>query len=141
MNWNLNRFKNSFLRKGKKNQSERLYLSVMWRLKKEKEEMESPIQSAIESLRPKIRLVDRKKGGSNLKIPSLIRIEQSWSLAFKWFVRSVKERKERRLEDRIFLELKDILEGKGRSVKKKEDYYKLATHNRGFLRFFRGKRK
>jgi len=135
----IDKFKHSLIRKGKKQQAAKVYQSVLLRLKSSSKR--NPIPRILKSLQPKIRLVDRKKGASTLKIPNLITPQQSFSLALRWFFRSVKERKEKTLEDRIFNELKETLEGKSRSLKKKEDYYKLAIYNRGFIRLLRKRRK
>jgi small subunit ribosomal protein S7 len=135
----IDKFKHSLIRKGKKQQAAKVYQTVLLRLKGSSKR--NPIFKILKSLQPKIRLVDKKKGASTLKIPNLITSHQSFSLALRWFFRSVKERKEKTLEDRIFNELKETLEGKSRSLKKKEDYYKLAIHNRGFIRLLRKRRK
>lgn len=132
----IKRFKNSLIRKGKKQRAERIYQTILVRVKKK-----NAIKRLFQKLIPKIRLLDRKKGRSTLKIPGLIEGEQGISIALRWFFSSVKERKEKKLEDRVVNEIKDILKGKARSLKKKEAYYKLAVYNRGFLRLFKRRKR
>jgi len=134
------RLRNGLIRKGLKKKANRVFHEVMVRLKKEGHP-ETIIDDIFERLRPKLRLVERKRGSTVYKLPSMIRKDQSVSLALKWFFRSVKERKERKLEDRVFGELKEILDEKGRSLKRKEEHYRLAIYNRGFIRFLKKYRR
>lgn len=131
----IKRFKNNLIRKGKKQKAEKVYQKVLSRVSEK-----NAIEKIFQRLVPKIRLLDRKKGRSTLKIPGLVKGDQGLSLAIRWFFGSVKERKEKKLEDRVINEINDILKGKGRTWKKKENHYKLAIYNRGFLRLFRRRR-
>jgi len=135
----IDRLKNSLIRRGKKKKAYRVYQKMQIRLRKELN-IENGIEQVFDLLQPKLRLVNRKRGGSTYKLPTMITDSQAKSLALKWFLKSVKERKEKKLEDRLFGEVKEVLEGKGKSLKKKEDYYKLAVHNRGFIRFLKRRR-
>lgn len=128
----IKRFKNNLMRKGKKQKAERVYQAILTRVSSK-----NVVKKLLKRLTPKIRLLDRKKGRSTLKIPGLIEGGQGTSIALRWFFSSVRERKEKKLEDRIVNEIKDVLKGKARSLKKKEAHYKLAVYNRGFLRLFK----
>lgn len=135
----LDRFKNSLIKRGNKVRANNIYKKVLLKLKSVGNE--NIVYDLLSVLKPKIRLLNKKKGSSTLKVPGLISSSQASSLALKWFFKSVKDRSEKKLEDRIFNELMEILERKSNSLKKKEEYYKLATHNRGFLRLSRKRRR
>lgn len=140
MEFFLERISQSLVRKGNKKRARNRIREVEKRLRKSGYEL-TEVEEKLKEVCPKIRLVDRKKGATTYKLPTVITEAQSKSLAMRWFLKSVKDRKERSLEDRVYGELKALLEGESRTEKRKEEYYKLAIHNRGFLRFLRKRRR
>ena len=94
------------------------------------------LKNTIRNIKPSVDARPKKVGNSSYIIPYAITEEQSTSLAIKIFVQSARNRRERRIQDKLINEFVDAFNNRGASIKKKNEIHKLAEMNKSFA-FFR----
>ena len=94
------------------------------------------LKSTIRNIKPSVDARPKKVGNSSYIIPYAITEEQSTSLAIKIFVQSARNRREKRIQDKLINEFVDAFNNRGASIKKKNEIHKLAEMNKSFA-FFR----
>ena len=102
---------------------------------KSKQEALVLFNEALEILQPKIEVKSRRIGGATYQVPIEIKENRSKALAMRWIVESSKKRTEHSIEKKITYEILDVLEKKGRSIKRKDDLYKMAKANQAFIHY------
>ncbi|MFY7944021.1 MAG: hypothetical protein ACOVNZ_05540 [Crocinitomicaceae bacterium] len=101
----------------------------------------SPVEflnQVIENVRPKVFLISKKISGSTVKIPTPISLSRSYSIAIKWFLSSASKRSGSPFNQLMFFELLDIYTNPSNAtLRKRDEYHKLAKMNRPYLRYNR----
>jgi ribosomal protein S7 len=93
------------------------------------------LESLIEVIRPKVFLVSKKISGSTVRIPAPISIHHSYAIAVRWFLSSAYKRRGSTLSQLITYEAIDIYSNPtNATIRKRDEYHKLAKLNRPFLR-------
>jgi len=122
---------------GKKEVAENIVYGAMARLKalfKDKDEL-TVFLEAIDALKPSIEVKGRRVGGATYQVPVEVRPERQQTLALRWLVMFARKRGERSMEERLFAELRDALNGQGGAFKKKLDTHRMAEANKAFAHF------
>lgn len=130
-------FVGSMTKSGKKTKAIRLFNFFLYDIKIK---FDAPpvefLESVIEVIRPKVFLISKKISGSTVRIPTPITISRSYSIAIKWFLSSVSKRSGSPFNQLMIFELLDIYTNPANStLKKRDEYHKLAKLNRPFLRY------
>lgn len=127
---------NYLMRRGKKSLAERLcYGSFDLIRERTKKDPIRVFKEALDNVKPVLEVKSRRIGGATYQIPVEIRPERRVALALRWIVQSSKNRSERGFARKLSAELIDASEGRGASVKKKEDTHKMAEANRAFAHY------
>ena len=90
---------------------------------------------AIDALKPSVEAKSRRVGGATYQVPVEVRPERQQTLALRWLVMFARKRGERSMQERLFAELRDALNGTGGAFKKKIDTHKMAEANKAFAHF------
>ncbi len=90
---------------------------------------------ALLNIKPAVEVRSRRVGGATYQVPMDVRPVRQQTLALRWLVNASRGRNEKTMEERLANELLDAAEGKGSSVKKREDTHKMAEANRAFAHF------
>jgi small subunit ribosomal protein S7 len=85
--------------------------------------------------KPCVGFVIRKVAAVTYAIPVYIRPDRARSLMLRWFVSCASLRVEKSFAERLFFEFVDFTLGVGKTVRKLEEYYRLAVKNRPFTKF------
>jgi len=94
------------------------------------------LDQIIDNVRPKVFLISKKISGSTVKIPTPISLTRSYSIAIKWFLSSAGKRSGSQFNQLIFFELLDIYTNPSNAtLRKRDEYHKLAKINRPYLRY------
>jgi small subunit ribosomal protein S7 len=64
-----------------------------------------------------------------------VRFERAQTLAIRWLIQGARKRSEKTMVDRLAGEFLDASQGRGSSVKKREDTHKMAEANRAFSHY------
>ena len=90
---------------------------------------------AVDALKPSVEAKSRRVGGATYQVPVEVRPERQQTLALCWLVMFARKRGERSMQERLFAELRDALNGTGGAFKKKIDTHKMAEANKAFAHF------
>jgi len=121
---------------GKKSISESLLYNAFDII--EKKTNESPLkifEQAVENVKPIIEVKSRRVGGSTYQIPTDIRPVRRTALGIRWIIEYARNRAERGMASKLASELLDAANGRGASIKKKEDTHKMAEANKAFAHY------
>ena len=122
---------------GKKEVAENIVYGAMEKLKtiaKDKDELTTFLE-AIDALKPSVEVKGRRVGGATYQVPVEVRPVRQQTLALRWLVMFARKRGERSMEERLFAELRDALNGQGGAFKKKLDTHRMAEANKAFAHF------
>ena len=122
---------------GKKEVAENIVYGALDKLKKiakDGDELAAFLE-AVDALKPSVEVKGRRVGGATYQVPVEIRPARQQTLALRWSIMFARKRGERSMEDRLFGELRDALNGQGGAFKKKIDTHKMAEANKAFAHF------
>ena len=122
---------------GKKEVAENIVYGALDKLKKiakDGNELAAFLE-AVDSLKPSVEVKGRRVGGATYQVPVEVRPERQQTLALRWLIMFARKRGERSMEERLFAEMRDALNGQGGAFKKKIDTHKMAEANKAFAHF------
>jgi small subunit ribosomal protein S7 len=129
----LSKFINCVLRQGKKSIAEQIVYGAMDQIKdKTNKEPMDVFTQALDNVKPLVKVVSRRVGGSNYQVPLEVSSKNAQALAFRWIISYAKARSEKTMRDRLAAELLAAYRQEGASVKKREDTHKMAEANKAF---------
>ena len=130
------KFINCVMEQGKKSVAESIVYGALEiaesKLKKNPIEI---FEEVIKAVSPNIEVRSRRVGGATYQVPVEVRAVRSTALAIRWIIASSLKRSEKTMRDRLAAEFVDAANGRGSSVKKREDTHKMAEANRAFSHF------
>lgn len=130
------KFINCVMRRGKKSVAEKIVYGAFEIIQsKYKKDPLEVFHQAIENVKPRMEVRSRRVGGATYQVPMEIRPERRTSLAMRWIIQFAKGRGERGMKEKLAAELIDASQGKGASIKKKEDTHKMAEANKAFSHY------
>ena len=123
---------------GKKEVAENIVYGAMDKMKsiaKDGKDELTVFLDAIDALKPSVEVKGRRVGGATYQVPVEVRADRQQTLALRWLVMFARKRGERSMEERLFAELRDALNGTGGAFKKKLDTHRMAEANKAFAHF------
>ncbi|MBQ7185926.1 MAG: 30S ribosomal protein S7 [Alphaproteobacteria bacterium] len=123
---------------GKKEVAENIVYGALDKLKtlaKDGKDELSLFLEAVDALKPSVEVKGRRVGGATYQVPVEVRADRQQTLALRWLVMFARKRGERSMQERLFAELRDALNGTGGAFKKKIDTHKMAEANKAFAHF------
>ena len=133
----LSKFINTVMHRGKKSLAEKIVYGALDILG-EKNKDENPLDiflQALDNVRPLIKVVSRRVGGSNYQIPTEVTPKNAQAMAFRWLISFSRKRSEKTMTERLAAELLAAYKKEGASIKKREDTHKMAEANKAFAHF------
>ena len=132
----VSKFINSMMVKGKKSTAQSiLYASFDIIKQKTHEEPLALFQKAVNNVKPIVEVKSRRVGGSTYQVPTEVRASRSQALGIRWLISFSRARGEKSMSAKLAGELIDAANGRGSSVKKKEDTHKMAEANKAFAHY------
>ncbi|MDI3504091.1 MAG: small subunit ribosomal protein [Candidatus Cloacimonadota bacterium] len=129
----LTKFMNCLMVKGKKSLAEKIVYGAFDIIKeKTKQEPLEVFKNAIENVRPLVKVVSRRVGGSNYQIPKEVNDKNGQALAFRWIISYARARSEKTMTEKLAAELIAASKKEGASIKRREDTHKMAESNKAF---------
>lgn len=129
----LTKFMNCLMVQGKKALAEKIVYGAFDIIQeKTKQEPLEVFKSAVENVRPLVKVVSRRVGGSNYQIPTEINEKNGRAIAFRWIITYSRARSEKTMTEKLAAELIAANKKEGASIKKREDTHKMAEANKAF---------
>ena len=132
----VSKFVRSVMRDGKKSTAENIMYTAFDII--ESKTGESPVkvfEKAVENVKPVIEVKSRRVGGSTYQIPQEVRPSRRTALSIRWIIGFSRNRSEKGFAVKLAAELMDAANGRGASIKKKEDTHKMADANKAFAHY------
>ncbi|OIQ15411.1 MAG: 30S ribosomal protein S7 [Bacteriovorax sp. MedPE-SWde] len=124
---------NALMIGGKKAVAEKIFYGALQKIEtKTGEEPLKIFKKALSNIKPAVEVRSRRIGGATYQIPVEVRPARRQSLALRWLRDYSRARNGRTMIDRLSDEIIDASQGRGASVKKREDVYKMAEANKAF---------
>jgi small subunit ribosomal protein S7 len=132
----LSKFINCVMERGKKSTAENIVYNALDVLadKTGKDPLEVFTQ-ALDNVKPLVKVVSKRVGGSNYQVPVEVTPKHAQALAFRWIIAYARGRSEKSMQLRLAAELFAAFNNEGASIKKREDTHKMAEANKAFAHF------
>ncbi len=130
------KFCNVLMVDGKKSLAERIVYGSFDII--EKRYRENPIETfrkALDAVKPRIEVKSRRVGGATYQVPIEVRPDRRVALAMRWLVNYSRQRGDKTMTERLAAEFMDAAQGRGNSIKKREDVHKMAEANKAFAHY------
>ncbi|WP_298728366.1 30S ribosomal protein S7 [uncultured Ferrovibrio sp.] len=132
----LTKFMNMLMYDGKKSAAEAIIYGALDRIKaKTGNDPVKLFHDALNNVRPQIEVRSRRVGGATYQVPVEVRHDRGQALAIRWLIAAARSRGENTMIDRLSGELLDAANGRGGSVKKREDTHRMAEANKAFSHY------
>jgi small subunit ribosomal protein S7 len=127
---------NKVMARGKKSVAETIVYSALEQVgtKTGKPPVEV-LEQAVKSVTPVLEVKSRRVGGANYQVPVEVPQRRARTLAVRWLVSHARERREKRMEEKLAGEILDALNQQGGAFKKKDDVYRMAQANKAFAHY------
>jgi len=131
------KFVNSMMIGGKKSTAQTVFYGAMKNLEERGggEEAIKLFKKAVENAKPLLEVKTRRVGGANYQVPIEVSPDRRTSLAIRWLLTYSRARGEKGMTDKLSNELLDAANGRGGTIKKKEDVHRMAEANRAFAHY------
>jgi len=92
---------------------------------------------AMKNVIPAVEVRSRRVGGANYQIPTPVRGDRRYQLAYRWILAAARAKKGRPMAEKLAGEFLSAAENEGDAVKKRQDVQRMADANRAFAHFAR----
>ena len=93
------------------------------------------LEQAVKTVTPVLEVRSRRVGGANYQVPVEVPQRRARTLAVRWLVQFARDRREKRMEEKLANEILDALNQQGGAFKKKDDIYRMAQANKAFAHY------
>ena len=131
------RFINSMMWSGKKTVAQQVFYGALDELKKKLPDQE-PIEvfhTALENVKPYIEVRSKRVGGASYQVPMQVSKARQQSLAIRWLLGAVREKKGRPTYLKLAEELHAAYRKEGAAMTKRENTHRMAEANKAFAHF------
>ncbi len=99
---------------------------------------EEPIEvfnQAVENVKPQIEVRSKRVGGASYQVPMQVNRNRQQSLAFRWLLMAVREKKGRPTHQKLADELIAAYKKEGAAITRRENTHRMAEANKAFAHF------
>ncbi|HZI35190.1 MAG TPA: 30S ribosomal protein S7 [Gaiellales bacterium] len=121
---------------GKKSSAERIVYQALESVgQKTGQSPVEVLERAVKSVTPVLEVRSRRVGGANYQVPVEVPQRRARTLAVRWLVTFSRQRREKRMEEKLAGEILDATNQQGGAFKRKDDMYRMAQANRAFAHY------
>ena len=131
------KFINCLMYDGKKTTAQKVFYDALEELGKRNAEIE-PIQvfeGAIENVKPYIEVRSKRVGGASYQVPMQVNRARQQSLAIRWVLGAVRDKKGRPTHLKLADELMAAFNKEGVAYTRRENTHRMADANKAFAHF------
>ena len=127
---------NKVMTRGKKSTAEKIVYAALDRVSQRTGKPPVDVlEQAVKTVTPVLEVRSRRVGGANYQVPVEVPQRRARTLAVRWLVGYSRERREKRMEEKLAGEILDALNQQGGAFKKKDDLYRMAQANKAFAHY------
>ena len=131
------KFINCLMWDGKKTTAQGVFYNALDEIKKRVPDVE-PIEvftNAVENVKPFIEVRSKRVGGASYQVPMQVSRQRQQSLAIRWILNAVRDKKGRPTHLRLADELTAAYNREGAAMTKRENTHRMAEANKAFAHF------
>jgi small subunit ribosomal protein S7 len=131
------KFINCLMHDGRKSVAQKVFYDALDILK-EKLPDANPgevFTQALENVKPSIEVRSKRVGGAAYQVPMQVNRNRQQSLAIRWILQSVREKKGRPTHEKLAEELFAAYNREGAAMSKRENVHRMADANKAFAHF------
>jgi small subunit ribosomal protein S7 len=131
------KFVNCLMWDGKKSVAEGVFYDALDLIGEKIKDVE-PIQvftQALENVKPNIEVRSKRVGGASYQVPMQVSRNRQQSLAIRWILQSIREKKGRPTKEKLATELLAAYNREGTAMTKRENVHRMAEANKAFAHF------
>ena len=131
------KFINCLMWDGKKTAAQKVFYGAL-NVIKEKITDKSPIDvfhQALENVKPNIEVRSKRVGGASYQVPMQVQKNRQQSLAIRWILMAVRDKKGQPTHQKLASELLDAYNKQGTAITKRENVHRMAEANKEFAHF------
>ncbi len=133
----VSKFTNCLMWNGKKSVALAVVYGAMDEIKRRQPEKDSleVFTQAIENVKPLIEVRSKRVGGASYQVPMQVSRQRQLSLAIRWILNAVREKKGRPTAMKLADELLAAYNKEGAAITKRENTHRMAEANKAFAHF------
>jgi len=131
------KFINCLMHDGKKSTAQRVFYDALDIIKTKVQGTE-PIDvftQALENVKPSIEVRSKRVGGAAYQVPMQVNRNRQQSLAIRWILTSIREKKGRPTHEKLAEEFVAAFNREGAAMAKRENVHRMADANKAFAHF------
>lgn len=131
------KFINCLMEDGKKSVAQNIFYKAMDIVAQKVTDAE-PIETfnrAIENIKPSVEVRSKRVGGAAYQVPMQVSRNRQQSLAIRWLLQSVREKKGRGTFEKLAEEIIAAYKREGAAVTKRDNVHRMADANKAFAHF------
>ncbi len=131
------KFINCLMKDGKKSVAQGVFYRALDIVGKKITEVE-PIEvfnRALENIKPAVEVRSKRVGGAAYQVPMQVNRNRQQSLAIRWLLQSVREKKGRATHEKLADEIIAASKREGAAVTKRDNVHRMAEANKAFAHF------
>ncbi|HYW80190.1 MAG TPA: 30S ribosomal protein S7 [Thermoguttaceae bacterium] len=131
------KFINCLMWDGKKSTAQRVFYSALDELGKKVPDVE-PIDvfsQAMDNVKPNIEVRSKRVGGASYQVPMQVNKVRQQSLAIRWILMAIREKKGRPTHEKLAAELLAAYNREGVAMTRRENVHRMAEANKAFAHF------
>ncbi len=131
------KFVNCLMWDGKKSTALRVFYDALDVIGKRVKDVE-PIEvftQAMENVKPNIEVRSKRVGGASYQVPMQVKKNRQQSLAIRWILIAVREKKGRPSHEKLAQELIAAYKKEGTAMTRRENVHRMAEANKAFAHF------
>ena len=131
------KFINCLMHDGKKSTAQRVFYDALDIVKQKITDAE-PIEvftQAVENVKPAIEVRSKRVGGAAYQVPMQVNRKRQQSLAIRWILMAVREKKGRATHEKLADELMAAYNREGAAMARRENVHRMADANKAFAHF------
>jgi small subunit ribosomal protein S7 len=131
------KFINCLMHDGKKSIAQRVFYDALEILREKVSELE-PVEvfsQAIQNVKPAIEVRSKRVGGATYQVPTPVSPKRQQTLAIRWLLESIRDKKGRPIHLRLADELLNAYRREGNAMTKRDNVHRMADANKAFAHF------
>lgn len=131
------KFINNLMWDGKKTIAQKVFYDALDEIKRrlpDEDELEVFVQ-AVENVKPFIEVRSKRVGGAAYQVPMQVNKTRQQSLAIRWILMAIREKKGRATHLKLADELVNAFNKEGVAINRRENVHRMADANKAFAHF------
>lgn len=130
------KFINRLMLRGQKTTAERIvYDAVELASQQLNNDPAELLEQAIGNATPLLMVKPRRVGGATYQVPVEVEKDRGRSIATRWLIASARSRTGKSMKEKLAAELIDTIQGRGATIKRREDAHRMAEANKAFVHY------